>query len=64
MTAGPLALAGMFTVVAVGDAPAVRVEIGGTTCDEFGCACGDDVAFGDCVAVDMGVGLEVGVGVG
>lgn len=63
MTTVALALAGMFTVVAVEDVPAVRVEVGSTTCDGFGDTCGDDVAFGGCVAVDIGVGLEVGVGV-
>ena len=57
-------LAEMFPVVAVGDAPAVRVEFGSATCDELGSTCGEDAACGGCVAVDIGVGLEVGVGVG
>jgi hypothetical protein len=55
-----LALAGTVTVVAVGDIPAVSVEIEGTTCDGFGRTC----TFDGCVAVDIGLGLEVNVGFG
>jgi hypothetical protein len=57
-----VAFPGVLVGVARVGVPAVIVETGNTTLVEFGCTCGDGVAFGGCIA--MGVGAEVGSGVG